>query len=196
MSKQIVQEKNKLVTLSKEVSSQIETKKQRRISLINFWQFVRFCIVGSLNAIIDFTLLDLLLWLYPTTSVDRILFFNSLAVLLAATNSFLCNKYWTFRKREPITLGEVGRFAIVAIATAVLNDTLIFLLASLFPAIMNSSLIGANLLKLGAIAGTTSVSFFGMRLWVFFQKRTTGLPSATTTVTSTRIETLSGERKQ
>jgi hypothetical protein len=46
-----------------------------------------------------------------------------------------------------------------------------WLLGKFFPNIMNSTLIGANALKLAAIIGTMSISFFGMRLWVFFQKR-------------------------
>jgi hypothetical protein len=52
-----------------------------------------------------------------------------------------------------------------------MNDMLMWLLAEIFPGIMRSSLFGANALKLGAIIGTMSISFFGMRLWVFFQKR-------------------------
>ena len=195
MSEQLIQEKNEAITLPKDGLNITQNEVRHKLTRTDVWQFSRFCMVGSLNAIIDFVILDFLLWLYPTTSADRILLFNSLAVLLAATNSFFCNKYWTFRNRKPITLAEVGRFAVVAIATTALNDTLILLLASLFPAIMNSSLIGANLLKLGSIAGTTSVSFFGMRLFVFFQKLRVEFPPTATTVTSTHIQTLSGERK-
>jgi len=55
-----------------------------------------------------------------------------------------------------------------------MNDTLMWLLGRFFPSIMTSSLIGANALKLTAIVGTMSISFFGMRLWVFFQKRFAG----------------------
>ncbi len=150
-----------------------------KVKTADFWQFVRFCVTGSLNAIIDFGVLNLLLWRYPTNSTWQTLFYNTIAVILAATNSFFWNKYWTFRQRKPITREEVSRFAVVAGSTTLMNDLLIFLLAVLFPTMMRSSLIGANALKLGAIIGTTSISFFGMRLWVFFMgSRTAQSPLA------------------
>ncbi len=55
-----------------------------------------------------------------------------------------------------------------------MNDALMWLLGRAFPSFMTSSLLGANALKLAAIVGTMSISFFGMRLWVFFQKKFTG----------------------
>src|SRR6266566_3665883 len=85
-----------------------------RVMRADIWQFLRFCIVGTSNAVIDFLILNLLLWVYPTGDTWRVLSYNSLAVLLAATNSFFWNKYWTFQHRNPITRHEVFRFAIVA----------------------------------------------------------------------------------
>src|SRR5437667_1804854 len=125
-----------------------------KIKKADIWQFVRFCIVGSLNAIIDFLVLNVLLWAYPTGNTWRVLGYNSVAVLLAATNSFFWNKYWTFQQRRPITFQEVSRFTIVASGTILMNDLLMWLLSGLFPGIIRSTLIGANALKLGAIMGS------------------------------------------
>jgi putative flippase GtrA len=143
----------------------------RKINKTDIQQIVRFCVVGTSNAIIDFGVLNLLLWLYPTTHTWKTLGYNSVAVLLAATNSFFWNKYWTFQKRSPITGQEVYRFIVVAGGTMLMNDLLMWLLGEIFPGIMRSSLFGANVLKLGAIIGTMSISFFGMSLWVFFQHK-------------------------
>src|SRR5262249_46192858 len=96
--------------------------------------------------------------------------YNSVAVLCASTNSFFWNKYWTFQKRTPITSQEVVRFLILASATTLMNDSLLWLFGNCFPAIMQGSLLGATLLKGAAILGTMSVSFLGMRLWVFLQQ--------------------------
>lgn len=160
-----------------------------RIKKTDAQQFLRFCVVGSLNAIIDFAILNALLWAYPTTSTEKILFYNSLAVLLASTNSFFCNKYWTFQQRQSITLSEVWRFAVVASATTAMNDALMLLLSKLFPDVMRSTLIGANAMKLAAIIGTMSISFFGMRLWVFFQKGRSGAKPADSTLLTTSLVT-------
>ena len=162
------------VTLPGERLKPKRDEQRRKLMSSDIWQFLRFCIVGSLNAIIDFGILNLLLWLYPTTNAWKTLEYNSFAVLLAATNSFVWNKYWTFQRRNPISFQEVYRFCVIAGGTTLMNDTLIFLLSRIFPGIIGSSLIGANILKLAAIIGTMSISFFGMRLWVFFHNRLTG----------------------
>ena len=156
----------------------------QQIKKTDVLQFSRFGVVGSLNAIIDFAVLNLLLRVYPTSNTEKILFYNSLAVLLASTNSFFCNKYWTFQQRQSITLSEVLRFIMVAGATAGMNDALLLLLSKVFPNVMSSTLIGANAIKLAAIIGTMSVSFFGMRLLVFFQRGRAGNVSQTMLTTS------------
>jgi len=146
----------------------------KKIEKADIWQFLRFCVVGTSNAVIDFGVLNLLLWLYPTTDLWKTLGYNSLAVLLASTNSFFWNKHWTFQLRSPITSQEIYRFTVLASATTLMNDVLMWLLGRIFPSIMVSSRMGANALKLAAIIGTMSISFFGMRLWVFFHKKFAG----------------------
>jgi dolichol-phosphate mannosyltransferase len=161
----------------------------KKLQKADIWQFLRFCIVGTLNAVIDFGVLNLLLWRYPTADIWKTLAYNSLAVLLAATNSFFWNKYWTFQQRSPITFQEVYRFLVVAGGTTLMNDMLMWLLGRTFPGIMDSSLAGANVLKLGAIVGTMSISFFGMRLWVFFQQR---FAEEVSSLADTKMEKLAG----
>lgn len=146
----------------------------KKIKQADIWQFLRFCVVGTSNAVIDFGILNLLLWLYPTTDLWKTLGYNSIAVLLASTNSFFWNKHWTFQLRSSITSQEIYRFTVLATATTLMNDTIMWLLGRIFPHLMVSSRMGANALKLAAIIGTMSISFFGMRLWVFFHKKFTG----------------------
>src|SRR6266487_5853272 len=57
-----------------------------KIKKADIWQFARFCVVGSLNAIIDFLVLNMLFWTHPPTDMWLVLSYNSAAVLLAATN--------------------------------------------------------------------------------------------------------------
>lgn len=144
---------------------------KKKIPVTGVLQLIRFAIVGASNTAIDVGILNLLLWLYPSTDTWRTLEYNSLAILLGATNSFFWNKYWTFQQRNKITAQEIFRFVVLAVSTMLLNDVLIFLLSKAFPTVMQSSLLGANALKLAAIVGTMSISFFGMRIWVFFQKK-------------------------
>jgi putative flippase GtrA len=141
-------------------------------------QFARFCVVGMSNAIIDFGVLNATLAAFPTHSAVLLLAYNTAAVVLAATNSFVWNRRFTFRVRGPLRAGEVVRFTVVAAGTAALNDLVLLVLSVLFPALMQSSALGANVLKLGAILGAMAISFFGMRFWVFIGKRLSPAPPA------------------
>jgi putative flippase GtrA len=141
-------------------------------------QFARFCVVGTSNTIIDFGVLNMALIAFPTRATVPLLAYNTAAVVLAATNSFVWNRRFTFRMRGPLQVSEVARFSIVAAGTAVLNDLVLLALSGLFPALMSSGALGANVLKLGAILGAMTLSFFGMRFWVFIGRRLSpGLPA-------------------
>ena len=135
------------------------------------WQFARFCVVGMSNAVIDFGVLNAALAAFPTKATVPLLAYNTAAVVLAATNSFVWNRRFTFRVHGPLQAGEVARFAVVAVGTAGLNDLVLLVLSAVFPALMGSGTLGANVLKLGAILGAMALSFFGMRFWVFLGKR-------------------------
>src|SRR6266699_6049042 len=130
-------------------------------------QFARFCVVGTSNTVIDFGVLNAALAAFPTRATVPLLAYNTAAVVLAATNSFVWNRRFTFRVRGPLRAGEVARFAVVAVGTAALNDLVLLTLSGLFPALMGSFALGANVLKLGAVLGALALSFFGMRVWGF-----------------------------
>ncbi|HEX6109530.1 MAG TPA: glycosyltransferase, partial [Ktedonobacteraceae bacterium] len=140
-------------------------------------QLTRFGLVGVLNTLIDVIVLDLLLWSIPTTNDGMIMLYNSLAVAAAALNSFCWNKYWTFKQHQVVTREEIMRFVCVALSSMLLNDAIMWVLAKSLPIYMMSNLLGANVLKVGAIAGTMSLSFIGMRLWVFVKRPAIQQPS-------------------
>ncbi len=132
-----------------------------------FSQVLRFGLVGGLNTLVDLTILNSLLWLFPTTSTPTLLTYNSLAYSLGAVNSFLLNKYWTFGQRQRTTREELTRFALITLF-GIAWSTLILWLASLVlhPILVNTT-VWANASKVIAIAGTSLISYLGMRLWVF-----------------------------
>jgi putative flippase GtrA len=137
----------------------------------SLWQFARFSIVGILNTLIDVITLNILLWRFPTHSPNLLLVYNSFAYILGALNSFCLNKYWTFRHRNITTSGEIVRFAVISIAGILCNDIILWLVArSLHPLITNN-LLWVNISKGMAIVGTMTISYLGMRLWVFINFR-------------------------
>ena len=161
-----VQESQAMTAATSEMTDPCSPRRAGRWSS-SLGQFARFCVVGVSNTVIDFGVLNAALAAFPTRATVPLLAYNTAAVVLAATNSFVWNRRFTFRVRGPLRAGEVARFAVVAAGTAGLGDLVLLSLSSLFPALIASGALGANMLKLGAILGAMALSFFGMRFWVF-----------------------------
>jgi putative flippase GtrA len=132
-------------------------------------QIARFCMVGGLNTILDLLIFNSLLWLMPTKSTTTILVYNSIAYLFGGINSFLLNKYWTFRDRQKISITEVARFAVTTVLGVLCNDLLIWLISRYFHPIIADARLWANTSKILALCGSVLISYIGMRLWVFVQ---------------------------
>ncbi len=96
----------------------------------------------------------------PTRATVPRLSYNTAAVVLAATNSFVWNRRFTFRVRGPFRAGEVVRFAVVAIGTAGLNDLMLLVLSSLFPALMASGAASSERAQAGSHPGRDGALVF------------------------------------
>ncbi len=141
---------------------------ERQVSVFaTFKQLLRFGIVGCLNTLIDLAVLNVLLWLFPTRNVGLLLIENSIAYSVGAVDSFLLNKYWTFRCTGRAGRREVGRFALTTLAGVACNNLLLWLMSSLLHPVFLSAVLWANASKIVAIGGTVLISYVGMRLWVF-----------------------------
>jgi putative flippase GtrA len=131
------------------------------------WQWLRYCLVGAVNTLIDVLILSVLLWRFPTSNVQTLVVYNSLAYAGGAASSFFLNKYWTFRCREGPTSKEVGRFVISLFLELLSSNGLVWLIGNaLHPFIANAVLWG-NATKLLAVAGNAVLSYLIMRFWVF-----------------------------
>jgi GtrA-like protein len=58
------------------------------------WQFVRYCLAGGVNTIIDVSVLNALLWRFPRHYVHLLVLDNSVAYASGAVSSFFLNRYW------------------------------------------------------------------------------------------------------
>ena len=132
-----------------------------------FWQFLRYCLVGGANTIVDLLLLNILLWRFPTNNVSLLVVYNSVAYSSGAVTSFFLNKYWTFRRMQKPTSREVVRFSISLVLEVIYSSALIWLAGkALQPFIANPTLWG-NASKLIAVAIGTVISYSFMRFWTF-----------------------------
>lgn len=132
-----------------------------------FWQFLRYCLVGGANTIIDLLVLNILLWRFPTNNVQTLALYNSIAYTGGALSSFFLNKYWTFRRKHKTTAREVVRFTISLFLEVIYSSILVWLAGrALQPLIANITLWG-NASKLVAVIAGTLISYSFMRFWTF-----------------------------
>lgn len=88
-------------------------------------QSLKFGTVGVLNTAIDFGVLNFLtlIWHWP------LLIANSLAFIVAVTNSYFMNKYWTFAKRDSFKMDEFVRFLVISVGGLAVSNLAVWLLA-------------------------------------------------------------------
>ena len=126
--------------------------------------------VGGINTLVDLSVLNILLWRFPTDNVQTLVVYNSLAYASGAVSSFFCNKYWTFKSQQRGGWREVRRFAVTLILEILYSNALLWLAGrALQPFIHNVTLWG-NIAKLLAVVGGTLLSYALMRFWTFAHK--------------------------
>lgn len=132
-----------------------------------FWQFLRYCLVGGANTLIDLLVLNILLWRFPTNNAQVLALYNSIAYTGGALSSFFLNKYWTFRRKQKTTAREVVRFATSLLLEVIYSSILVLLAGkALQPLIPNVTLWG-NASKLVAVVVGMFISYSFMRFWIF-----------------------------
>jgi putative flippase GtrA len=142
-----------------------------RTGFVNFLaQLLRFCVVGGLNTFIDILAFNLLVWGLPTQNPTLLITYNSFAYLIGAVNSFCWNKLWTFKQRSKTTRTQIVRFALVTTLGIICNDVFLWIATTILTSLSLRSFLWTNVAKIGAIAGSMTVSYVGMHFTVFRKK--------------------------
>ena len=85
-------------------------------------QIAKFGVVGVINTIIDFGLLNLLIQVFGWGVLGA----NTVSFSAAVINSFFMNKYWTFNERAGRLHMQFGGFIVVALVGLGLSDFLVY----------------------------------------------------------------------
>ncbi len=88
-------------------------------------QFIRFCITGTISAAIDFTVYLSLTRLFDFWS-KHLVTTTILAFIIANTNSYFMNKYWTFEQGMGSHAIQYPKFILVSIVGLVINAAFFF----------------------------------------------------------------------
>lgn len=127
--------------------------------LVNLWQLGKFGIVGIANTAIDFGVFMLLHGKIGLAySLSQVVSYSC-----GMTNSYLWNKYWTFRSTRRVSIKEVARFVLVNLASLGVALLLLFFFRG-------REKMGAVESKALATLGSLVVNFLGNKLWVFRER--------------------------
>lgn len=124
-------------------------------------QFVKYCLVGASGFAVNLIVFTLLVKGANLHYLSGATF----SFIVAVTNNFLLNKYWTFNNPRGTVFVQAGRFLIVSASSLVLNLLVLRLLIEDLN--LNNSIVAQAI----AISLVTVFNFTGNKMWSF--RRTT-----------------------
>lgn len=144
----------------------------RKIRII--YQFAKFVLVGGLNTLIDFGVFNLLMLLSGIYKGEFIVGLNAISFLVAVTNSYLWNKFWTFKEDQEAQVEkenvakEFIQFIVVTLIGLSINSGAVYLITTFVdPMFGFSAVLWANLAKAAATVASLLWNFIGYKLIVF-----------------------------
>ena len=132
------------------------------------WQFAKFGLIGVLNTLLDFGILNLLSYLTKVYAGSTLVILNIFAFLAANVNSYFWNKFWTFSSRAKSAAAEFGKFLLVSIIGFAINSLILWFLTTLMHPLGGlSPQVWENAAKIAATIVYTIWNFIGYKLLVF-----------------------------
>ena len=143
-------------------------------------EILKFGIIGLFNTSLDY----FLFWVFLSLAGFDKNIAQILATAIAMTNSYFCNRYWTFGKTGAVKLSEMWKFVVVNMCSLGVNLICLNLFCDVLKVYewANAILLAMNIdfvlagdnaimfCKLCAIPFSLAVNFLGNKLWVFRKK--------------------------
>lgn len=95
-----------------------------------YQQFIKFTLVGGLNTGIDFFIYTGLTRFFDFWH-SHFLWANIIAYCLATINSFICNKFWTFKNKDPHYIKQYGKLFITSLGALMINELILYIFVEL-----------------------------------------------------------------
>jgi putative flippase GtrA len=132
-------------------------------------QVIIFGIIGVWNTLLDFGVFLLLTWIFaidPDQSVWMMVA-NTTSFTIAAINSYLLNKYYTFGSKKAASQKEFGLFFSVSLIGLLINNAILSIVLQAGASLSFSGALLPALGKLFATGGTMISNFLGYKFLVF-----------------------------
>lgn len=123
-----------------------------------------------MNGFIDLVALNLLLWIWPTTTAIGLFIINSTAYILAVLNSYFWNSRLTFRVNAFLTSREKIKFVIQAAVSLIISNGVFLLFVHVFARLTMPLWVDQNASKGLSMAISSISSFLFMKYFVFIRR--------------------------
>jgi len=138
-----------------------------------FNQFFRYGLIGVLNTLLDFGVLNLLSYTFKVYSGFSLVLINVVSFLISNINSYFWNKSWTFESQNKKVTGEFLRFFGVTAIGFLINSAILWAGTTLIEPILGlATAMWENVVKLVATVVYIVWNFIGYKLIVFKEKPT------------------------
>ena len=150
-------------------------------------QFIKFAIVGVINTVVDFGVLNVLIFFTGVASGIGFSLFKGISFLAAVGNSYILNKSWTFKDKSGNDTKKIVDFLFVSVVGLLINvgaaslivngfDPVEFIIVpaskvlGYFGMFISIEQIWSNIGALIATAVSLIWNFYGYKVLVFKQK--------------------------
>ena len=141
-----------------------------------FLQLAKFILVGILNTMMDLGVLNILVLATGVTMGFMVPAFKGISFVVAVTNSYFWNKFWTFKNSETQSVKPAGKeflqFFVVSTIGLGINVGTASALLALGPQGSVSQELWINIAGIAATVFTLIWNFLGYKLIVFKNKET------------------------
>ncbi len=93
-----------------------------------FFKMLSFAIVGTIGMVIDFGVT----WLLKEKAKVNEYVANSIGFIIAVTNNYILNKYWTYKEMDPITAKQFSLFLAISLMGLSLNNLFLYIFHKVF----------------------------------------------------------------
>ncbi len=143
-------------------------------------RFAKFLVVGTVGAVVDFGILNLLMLTLRARQIDlgtlrllgtltlngNLTFSNTISFTSAVISNFTWNRYWTYpESRSKRLAGQLGQFFVVNIAGLAINLTVLNGLDPFFTSLLGP--LGYNAAKAVATVVVLFWNFMVNRFWTY-----------------------------
>jgi putative flippase GtrA len=122
----------------------------------NWWQLLRFCVVGGIGYAINLSVFALCAEGFGMHHLIA----ATVAFLVAVTNNFFWNRHWTFDARSGRAHAQAVRFLVVSVAAFVFG-------AGLLQLLIEAGGMAAVPAQAVSIAVAMPLNFLGNKVWTF-----------------------------